>query len=65
MPLVSYPGQDVADLEAAVASVEKGKAKVTQVVGKMAGRWYLLIESPPTRKAPAKAAAPRETRGKA
>ena len=65
MPLVSFDGQDVADLEAAVASVEASKAKVTQVVGNMAGRWWLLIDKAAPRKAPAKATAagPRETRG--
>ena len=57
MPLVSYEGQDTADLERAVADVERSKARVVQVVGNMAGAWWLLVEKP-TRKP----AAARETR---
>lgn len=58
MPLVSYEGQDVADLEHAVADVERSKGRVVQVVGNMGARWWLLIEKPTRRPAPAK-----ETRG--
>jgi len=57
MPLVSYEGPDIADLEHAVADVERSKARVVQVVGNIGGRWWLLVEKP-TRKP----AAGRETR---
>ncbi len=53
MPLVSYDGQDTADLERAVADVERGKAKVVQVVGNMSGRWWLLVEKPAAARKPA------------
>jgi hypothetical protein len=46
MPLKSYPGQDVGDLEYAVADVERSKGRVVQVVGQMAGSWWLLVEKP-------------------
>lgn len=52
MPLVSYEGHDVAQLEAAVADVERTKGKVVQVVGNYAGAWWLLVEKP-ARKPPA------------
>jgi hypothetical protein len=57
MPLVSYEGLDTADLERAVADVERGKGRVVQVVGNMAGSWWLLVEKPAR-----KPAAARETR---
>ena len=57
MPLVPYDGQDTADLERAVADVERGKGRVVQVVGNMGGRWWLLTEKPAR-----KPAAGRETR---
>jgi hypothetical protein len=57
MPLQGFDGEDIAHLEAAVASVEKARGQVTQVVGNIAGRWWLLVEK-------AKPAA-RETRGAA
>lgn len=46
MPLVSYPGPDVSDLERAVAEVERSRARVVQVVGNMGGSWWLLVEAP-------------------
>lgn len=57
MPLHRHEGQDVADLERAITEVEAGKGRVVQVIGQMAGAWYLLVEGP-TRKP----AAARETR---
>lgn len=57
MPLHSHPGLDVGDLEQAVAEVEASKGRVVQVIGQMAGRWWLLIEKPAR-----KPAAQRETR---
>jgi hypothetical protein len=44
MPLESFEGLDVTDLEQAVVSVEKSKGRVVQVVGNFAGRWYLLTD---------------------
>ena len=58
MPLHRYEGQDVGDLERAVAEVEAGKGRVIQVVGQMAGAWWLLVEKPAVRKP----AGQRETR---
>lgn len=57
MPLKSFPGSDTTDLERAVADVERKGGRVTQVVGNMAGAWWLLVETKPTaarKKAPAK-----------
>jgi hypothetical protein len=61
MPLVSFPGPDVSDLEHAVAEVERSRARVVQVVGNIGGAWWLLVEKP----APAARAKPagKETRG--
>lgn len=60
MPLHRHEGQDVADLERAITEVEAGKGRVVQVVGQMAGAWWLLVE--PT---PRKTAGTRETRAAA
>ena len=57
MPLHRHEGQDVGDLERAIAEVEAGKGRVVQVVGQMAGAWWLLVEKPAR-----KPAAARETR---
>ena len=46
MPLVSFPGPDVSDLERAVAEVERSRARVVQVVGNIGGAWWLLVEKP-------------------
>jgi hypothetical protein len=54
MPLVSYNGQDIGDLEHAVADVERSKGRVVQVVGNIGARWWLLVEKPARRPAAAK-----------
>jgi hypothetical protein len=54
MPLVSYNGQDIGDLEQAVADVERSKGRVVQVVGNIGARWWLLVEKPARRPAAAK-----------
>jgi hypothetical protein len=60
MPLHRHPGQDTQDLEAAVADVERTGGRVVQVVGQMAGHWWLLVD-----KAARKPAGQRETRSAA
>jgi hypothetical protein len=47
MPLQSFAGSDTADLERAVADVERRGGRVVQVVGNMAGAWWVLVESKP------------------
>jgi hypothetical protein len=56
MPLVSFPGPDVSDLEHAVAEVERSRARVVQVVGQIGGAWWLLVEEPARAQAVKKAA---------
>jgi hypothetical protein len=46
MPLRSIPGLGVQELETAVADAEKGGHRVVQVVGNLAGSWWLLVEKP-------------------
>lgn len=60
MPLKSFPGSDVADLERAVADVERKGGRVAQVVGNMAGAWWLLVDRKQTN--PRAKATAKETR---
>jgi len=60
MPLHRHPGQDTQDLEQAVADVERKGGRVVQVVGQMAGHWWLLVDKPSRKPAGA-----RETRAAA
>jgi hypothetical protein len=55
MPLERYDGNTITDLESAVASVERQRKTIVQVVGNYDGAWWILTKSA-TRSA-------RETRG--
>lgn len=46
MPLVSFAGTDIKDLQGAIATVEAFKTSVKQVVGNYDDRWYLLVDPP-------------------
>lgn len=60
MPLLKIPGYGTETLEKAVADAEADRFKVVQVVGNMAGAWWLLVEKPAA--AARKRAAVKETR---
>lgn len=60
MPLLKIPGYGTETLEKAVADAEADRFKVVQVVGNMAGAWWLLVEKPAA--AARKRAATKETR---
>jgi hypothetical protein len=57
MPLHRQPGMDTADLEQAIAHVERTKGRVVQVIGNINAAWWVLYDAPAR-----KPAAPRETR---
>jgi hypothetical protein len=46
MPLRSIPGLGVQELETAVVDAERDGFRVIQVVGNLAGAWWLLVEKP-------------------
>jgi hypothetical protein len=60
MPLLRIPGLGTEHLEKAVADAEADRMKVVQVVGNMAGAWWLLVERPAA--AARKRAGVKETR---
>lgn len=64
MPLLRVPGQGTEILEAAVINAEADRYKVVQVVGNMAGAWWLLVEKPAAaaRKAAVKSGSVKESR---
>lgn len=44
MPLVSFAGTNIRDLEAVIATIEAYDNNVKQVVGNYGERWYVLVE---------------------
>jgi len=60
MPLLKVPGYGTETLEKAVSDAEADRMKVVQVIGNMAGAWWLLVERPAA--AARKRAGVKETR---
>ena len=44
MPLISFAGTNIHDLEAVISTIEAYDTSVKQVVGNYGDRWYVLVE---------------------
>jgi hypothetical protein len=62
MPLIKVPGYGTDNIEKAVADAEADRCKVVQVIGPMAGAWWLLVERPAAAARKAAKSPAKETR---